>query len=124
MISLFWIITISIALIFIITIVIAIALKDNCPDWLVLTSVTMLLPLICLTLFMFISVVLQTDQYFTEEEYNLEQMADTYDLKAKYKEDIDAPYIKGIRLYGMEEYHYYIPMSYKYEQFKITQESE
>lgn len=124
MITTFWIILISVGVVSLIVVLSAVGLGYNAPDWLDISAVIGFIVLLITILVAVISALALKKQNFLASEYNLGKMADFYEVKYHYQDDIEEPYIECRRLFGMEEYHYYIPISSKYEEFRLTETTE
>ena len=61
------------------------------------------------------------------DNYDLEQMADTFDVEYHYVENLTEPYIKYQTAFGMKEFDYYLDKSEmpdEFDKFKILETKE
>lgn len=124
MITTYWIILILVGVVSLITILSAVGMGYNAPNWLDISGVIGFIVLLITILLAVISALALKKQNFLASEYNLGKMSDFYEVKYHYEDNIEEPYIECRRLFGMEEYHYYIPINSKYEEFRLTETTE
>lgn len=124
MITTFWIILILVGVVSLLVLLSAVGLGYRAPEWLDGLGVIGFIVLLITIILAVISALALKKQSFLASEYNLGKMSDFFEVKYHYKDDIEEPYIECRRLFGMEEYHYYIPNNSKYEEFKLTETTE
>lgn len=115
-------------LIIMLVIVFAIKFGDDIKDWILVTGIVAF----GITVISMIAVIVlgaaTTYRIFkASDNYDLEQMADTFDVEYHYVENLTEPYIKYQTAFGMKEFDYYLDISEKpdeFDQFKILETTE
>lgn len=109
-------------------IVFAIKFGADVKDWALITGIVAF----CITIVSMIAVIVlgaaTTYRIFrASDNYDLEQMADTFDVEYHYVENLTEPYIKYQTAFGMKEFDYYLDKSEmpdEFDKFKTLETKE
>lgn len=105
---------------FIIMLVIVFAIKfdANVKDRLLVTSIVAFgITIVSMIAVVILGTATTSRTFKASDDYDLEQMANTFDVEYHYVENLEEPYIKYQTAFGMKEFDYYLDNSEKPDEF-------
>ena len=115
---------------FIIMLIIVFPIKfgANVKDWLLVTCIVAFgITIVSMIAVVILGAATTYRTFKASDNYDLEQMADTFDVEYHYVENLTEPYIKYQTAFGMKEFDYYLDkreMPDEFDKFKILETKE